>query len=85
MANQSHSAIQGDPWLYCSRCGALVRSSHLVPQLGLLLCTDNDCVDSLLVMQRNAIMKSAIADGPDAPPAPVLREPKFEEVEDIII
>ena len=85
MANQSHSAIQGDPFLFCSRCGALVRSSHLVPQLGLLLCTDFDCVDSLLVMQRSAIMKSAISDGPDAPPAPVLREPMFEEVEDIEI
>lgn len=85
MANQSHSAIQGDPFLYCQRCGALVRSSHLVPQLGLLLCTDFGCVDSLLVMQRSAIMKSMISDGPDAPPAPILREPKYEEVEDIII
>ena len=85
MANQSHSAIQGDPWLYCQRCGALVRASHLVLQLGLLLCTDFNCVDSLLVMQRSAIMKSMISDGPDAPPAPILREPKFEEVEDIEI
>jgi hypothetical protein len=71
--------------LYCQRCGALVRASHLVPQLGLLLCTDFDCVDSLFVMQRSAIMKSMISDGPDAPPAPILREPKFEEIEDIII
>ena len=85
MANQSHSAIQGDPWLYCQRCGSLVRSSHLVAQKGLLVCTDNGCVDSLLVEQRSAIMKTMISDGPDAPPAPILREPKFEEIEDIII
>lgn len=85
MGNQSHSAIEGDPWLYCERCGALVRASHIVPQLGLLLCTDFGCVDNLLVMQRSAIMKNQISDGPDAPSAPILREPKFEEVEDIII
>jgi hypothetical protein len=85
MANQSHSAIQGDPFLYCQRCGALVRSSHLVAQRGLLLCTDFGCVDNLLIMQRSAIMKSVIQSGPDAPPAPILAEPKFEEIEDIII
>ena len=85
MANQSHSAIQGDPFLYCSRCGALVRSSHLVPQLGLLLCTDFDCVDNLFIMQRSAIMKSIISSGPDAPPPQILRDPKYEEIEDIII
>lgn len=85
MPNQSHSGIKGDPWLYCQRCGALVRSSDLVPQLGLLVCTVYDCVDELLVLQRSAIMKTMISDGPDAPPAPILREPKFEEIEDIII
>jgi hypothetical protein len=85
MANQSHSAIQGDPFLFCQRCGALVRSSHLVPQLGLLLCIDFGCVDSLLVMQRSQIMKSMISDGPDAPPAHILTDPKFEEIEDTII
>lgn len=85
MANQSHSAIEGDPFLYCSRCGALVRSSHLVPQLGLLLCTDFDCVDNILVMQRTAIMRAMISSGPDAPPAEILRSPKYEEVEEIEI
>ncbi len=85
MANQSHSAIQGDPFLYCDRCGALVRSSHLVAQLGSLVCTDFGCVDDLYVLQRAAIMRGMISDGPDAPPAPILREPKYEEVEDIQI
>lgn len=82
MANQSHSAIQGDPFLYCGRCGALVRSSHLVAQKGGLVCVDFGCVDSLLVEMRSAIMRGMISDGPDAPPAPILREPKYEEVED---
>lgn len=85
MANQSHSSIQGDPFLYCGVCGALVRSSHLVAQRGLLRCTDFDCVDNLLVLQRSAIMKSVIQSGPDAPPAQILQEPKYEEIEDIII
>lgn len=85
MSNQSHSGIRGDPWHYCVRCGALVRTSQLKPQKGLLVCTVYGCVDNLLVEERPTIIEQVLSSGPDAPPAKVLQEPSFENVDDYVI
>lgn len=74
MANQAHSGIEGVPWHRCQRCGTDQRTSNLVWQLGLLLCTSNDCVDNLDVQLRPGVISSVLADGPDAPPAPILQD-----------
>lgn len=85
MANQSHSGIHGDPWIYCQRCGTLQRASALKPQLGLLVCATNDCIDNLLVQQRPSYIEQVLATGPDAPPADILKRPSFENVDDYVI
>jgi hypothetical protein len=81
--NQAHSGWKGDPWHHCDRCGCDYHTSELKPQKGLLVC--RNCVDNLLVEERSSVIQQVLANRPDAPPAFVLQEPTFEEIEDLII
>lgn len=85
MANQSHSGLYGDPWLYCQRCGTLQRQSALKPQLGLLVCSTNDCIDNLQILERPSYIQQVLASGPDAPPADALKRPSEETQDDYVI
>lgn len=85
MANQSHSGLHGDPWIYCQRCGTLQRASALKPQLGLLVCSTNDCIDNLQILNRPSYIQQVLASGPDAPPAEVLKRPSMEKPDDYVI
>lgn len=84
MPNQSHSGIRGVPWLRCGRCGCDFPSDQLKPQKGLLLCIPYGCYDDLLVEERSSIIQQVLSSGPDAPPAMILTEPSYEEIDDII-
>ncbi len=85
MPNQSHSGIRGIPWYRCSRCGCDFQTSELQPQKGLLLCHQYGCYDNLLVEERDNMIQQVLQDGPDAPPARLLEEPTFENVDDYIV
>lgn len=85
MANQAHSGMIGIPWHRCQRCGTDQRTSDLKPQKGLLVCRTNDCVDNLLVEERSNMIQQVLSSGPDAPPAPILTEPSYEDIEEIIV
>jgi hypothetical protein len=81
--NQAHSGWTGDPWHACQRCGRDWHTSDLKPQKGLLVCVD--CVDDLTVEERSNVIQQVLSTRPDAPPAPILEEPAWEDIEDIIV
>lgn len=57
----SRSGIRFDPWHLCDRCGSLERSSRLIRQRGLFVCTS--CVDSYLQLQRLQSIQRVLSDG----------------------
>lgn len=84
MANQAHSGVRGDPFLYCGRCGTLQRQSALQWQLGLLVCSTNNCVDNLEINMRPSVIQQVLASGPDAPPAEVLQQNALGDESEIV-
>jgi len=59
MPNQSHSALAGDPWARCDRCGWDYRLSQMVMQNGLLLCFAK-CYDNPDILNRDQEIQEAL-------------------------
>lgn len=55
--------IQRQEWTTCDRCGFLHPVSMLTNQMGLMLCHDHGCYDSLLINERPAVIEAVLSDG----------------------
>ena len=84
MPNQAHSAIVGDPWHRCQRCGCDVRTSDLVRQNGLLVCRVYDCADNRLVERRPRMILERLKDSTELKPVPILTETYVDDTIDQI-
>lgn len=86
MPMMSHSAVIGDPWHRCDRCGNQVRTSQLRRQDGVLVCTQFGCYDSDTVRARDnriALVEDMLDLTDEAELAPILQEPNLDE-DDVI-
>lgn len=63
------------PWHYCARCDRKKLMTELEWQRGKLLCKE-DCIDKLLVGDREAQINQVLSDGQvELAPDPKLQEP----------
>lgn len=84
MANQAHSAIEGNPWYRCARCGTDQRTSNLVRQNGQLYCRTNNCADDRLVERRSRVITEKLRFSDEMQPAEILRETFVDDTIDQI-
>ena len=59
--------ISFDPWHICDRCGITVRSSQLVRQRGMWLCTVHGCFDNPEAWIRYVHIPEILSDGRPEP------------------